>query len=65
MFSIVYCVAMCFIKMLNYKHIRSLYTSLRLTAEMTDSDDVIPLIPTDNNTGMVTKLAAWIVYSYS
>ena len=49
---------MCFIKMLNYEHIRSLYTSLRLTTEMADSDDVIPLIPTDNNTGMVTKLAA-------
>ena len=62
MCSIVYCVAsyacMCFIKMLNYEHIRSLYTSLCLTTEMTDSDDVIPLIPTDNNTGMVTKLTA-------
>ena len=54
MFSIVYCVATCFIKMLNYEHIRSLYTSLCLTTEMADSDDVIPLIPTDNNTGMVT-----------
>ena len=44
--------------MLNYEHTRSLYTSLCLTTEMADSDDVIPLIPTDNNTGMVTKLTA-------
>ena len=57
MFSIVYYVATCFIKMLNYEHTRSLYTSLCLTTEMADSDDVIPLMPIDN-TGMVTKLAA-------
>ena len=57
MCSIVYCVATCFIKMLDYEHTRSLYTSLCSTTEMADSDDVAPLIPTDN-TGMVTKLAA-------
>ena len=40
--------------MLNYEHIRSLYTSPCLTTEMANSDEIIPLIPTDDNTGMFT-----------
>ena len=39
--------------MLNYEHTRSLYTSLCLTTEMANSDEITPLIPTDN-TGMFT-----------
>ena len=39
--------------MLNYEHIRLLYTSLCLTTEMANSDVITPLISTDN-TGMFT-----------